>query len=178
MDLSITDLALCMLAKYFAQNGDNLSPLCGNCDNCLRVQAKPVSKVNLMSDVLKMVEVIEEMVSKLNENSKITSPKDIIQVYCQLKCDHEELTLSIYSDKTFKQERLIKAKAEALHLLDWLIICKMVKIMVNLYKPNSNGSTLQTNLYILGVIEGATARKLGNIILLTKIIFLLLLLLI
>ena len=113
------------------------------------------------------------MVSKLNENGKITSPKDIIQVYCQLKCDHEELTLlSTYNDKTFKQERLIKTKAEALHLLDWLIICKTVKIMVNLYRPNSNGSTLQTNLYILGVIEGATARKLGNIVLfLTKIIF-------
>ena len=45
-----------MLAKYFAWNGDNLSPLCGSCDNCLWVQAKPVSKVNLMSDVLKMVE--------------------------------------------------------------------------------------------------------------------------
>lgn len=95
----------------------------------------------------------------MNENGKITSPKDIIQVYCQFKCDHEELTsLSIYNDKTFKQERrLIKTKAEALHLFDLLIICKIVKVMINLYRPNSNGSTLQTNLHILGVIEGATA---------------------
>lgn len=147
-----------MLAEYFAWNGDTLNPPCGNCDNCLRVQAKPVSKVNLMSDVLKMVEVSEEVVSKLNENGKITSPKDIIQVYCQLKCDHEELTLlNTYKDKTFKQERLIKTKAEALHLLDLLIIRKIVKVMINLYRPNSNGSILQTNLHIFGVVEGATA---------------------
>ncbi|CAJ0762695.1 10462_t:CDS:2 [Entrophospora sp. SA101] len=92
------------------------------------VQAKPVSKVNLMSDVLKMVEVSEEVVNKLNENGKIATPKNIIQVYCQLKCDHEELTLlNTYKDKTFKQERLIKTKAEALHLLDLLIIRKIVK---------------------------------------------------
>ncbi|CAJ0746409.1 7566_t:CDS:2, partial [Entrophospora sp. SA101] len=92
------------------------------------VQAKPVSKVNLMSDVLKMVEVSEEVVNKLNKNGKIATPKDIIQVYCQLKCDHEELTLlNTYKDKTFKQERLIKTKAEALHLLDLLIIRKIVK---------------------------------------------------
>ncbi|CAJ0837776.1 13542_t:CDS:2, partial [Entrophospora sp. SA101] len=122
------------------------------------VQAKPVSKVNLMSDVLKMVEVSEEVVNKLNKNGKIATPKDIIQVYCQLKCDHEELTLlNTYKDKTFKQERLIKTKAEALHLLDLLIIRKIVKVMINLYRPNSNGSILQTNLHIFGVIEGATA---------------------
>ncbi|CAJ0759441.1 6998_t:CDS:2, partial [Entrophospora sp. SA101] len=130
-------------------------------------EAKPVSKVNLMSDVLKMVEVSEEVVNKLNENGKIATPKNIIQVYCQLKCDHEELTLlNTYKDKTFKQERLIKTKAEALHLLDLLIIRKIVKVMINLYRPNSNGSILQTNLHIFGVVE----EKLGyNTALLNKI---------
>ncbi|CAJ0636414.1 2898_t:CDS:10, partial [Entrophospora sp. SA101] len=108
-----------------------------------------VDEVNLMSDVLKMVEVSEEVVNKLNKNGKIATPKNIIQVYCQLKCDHEELTLlNTYKDKTFKQERLIKTKAEALHLLDLLIIRKIVKVMINLYRPNSNGSILQTNLHI------------------------------
>lgn len=32
---------------------DTLSPPCENCDNCLRVQTRSVSKVNLMSDVKK-----------------------------------------------------------------------------------------------------------------------------
>ncbi|CAI2185570.1 15082_t:CDS:2 [Funneliformis geosporum] len=67
-----------------------------------------------------MVEVVDEVMNKLNENGKTTSPKDIIQVYCQLKCDNEELTsLKIYQEK---RKKIIRIKANAQHLLDWLII--------------------------------------------------------
>ena len=144
-----------MLAKYFAWNDDILNPPCERCDNCLRVQAEPVHKINVRSDAIKMVEVVEEVINKLNEHGKITSPKDILQVYCQLKCDKEELTsLKIYQEK---REKLIRTKADAQHLLDWLIIHKMVKVMINLYRPNPNGNTLQMNIHIIGIVEGVTA---------------------
>ncbi|UZO26693.1 uncharacterized protein OCT59_018907 [Rhizophagus irregularis] len=88
-----------MLAEYFAWNGDNLSPPCAHCDNCLRVQAELVHEVDVKTDAIKMVEVVEEIINKLRESGKLISPKDIIQVYCQLKCDNEELTsLNIYRE--------------------------------------------------------------------------------
>ncbi|RGB37507.1 hypothetical protein C1646_756847 [Rhizophagus diaphanus] len=43
-----------MLAKYFAWNGDILSPLCTHCDNCLRVQAELAYKVDVKTDAIKM----------------------------------------------------------------------------------------------------------------------------
>jgi len=144
-----------MLAKYFAWNGDNLSPPCAHCDNCLRVQAELVHEVDVKTDAIKMVEVVEEIINKLRESGKLISPKDIIQVYCQLKCDNEELTsLNIYRET---RKKIVRTKADAQHLLDWLIIRGMVKIMINLYRPNPNGNTLQTNIHIVGVIEGVTA---------------------
>lgn len=144
-----------MLAEYFAWNGDNLSPPCAQCDNCLRVQAELVHKVDVKTDAVKMVEVVEEVINKLHESGKLTSPKDIIQVYCQLKCDNEELTsLKIYRET---RKKFVRTKADAQHLLDWLIIRGMVKIMINLYRPNPNGNTLQTNVHIVGVVEGVTA---------------------
>ncbi|CAB5190693.1 unnamed protein product [Rhizophagus irregularis] len=144
-----------MLAEYFAWNGDNLSPPCAHCDNCLRVQAELVHEVDVKTDAIKMVEVVEEIINKLRESGKLISPKDIIQVYCQLKCDNEELTsLNIYRKI---RKKIVRTKADAQHLLDWLIIRGMVKIMINLYRPNPNGNTLQTNIHIVGVIEGVTA---------------------
>ena len=136
-----------------------MNPPCGHCDNCLRLQAdRLVRKTNVKSDAIGMVEVVEIVVNKLHENGKITSPKDIIQVYCQLKCDNEELTsLTTYGEKTLKQGRSVRTKADAWHLLDWLIIRGIVKVMINLYRPNPNGNTLQTNIHIIGVIEGANA---------------------
>ena len=89
-----------MLAKYFAWNGDIINPPCGRCDNCTRVQAESVRKINVESDTIRMVEVVKEVMNKLHETGKIISPKDIIQVYYHLKCDNEELTsMKIYNEK-------------------------------------------------------------------------------
>ncbi|CAB4399592.1 unnamed protein product [Rhizophagus irregularis] len=113
-----------MLAEYFAWNGDNLSPPCAHCDNCLRVQAELVHEVDVKTDAIKM-------------------------------CDNEELTsLNIYRET---RKKIVRTKADAQHLLDWLIIRGMVKILINLYRPNPNGNMLQTNIHIVGVIEGVTA---------------------
>ena len=144
-----------MLAEYFVWNSDNLNPSYKHCDNCLRIQVELVHEVDLKTDAIKMVEVVEEIINKLRKSGKLTLPKDIIQVYCQLKCDNEELTsLNIYREI---RKKIVRTKADAQHLLDWLIIRGMVKIMINLYRPNPNGNTLQTNIHIVGVIEGVTA---------------------
>ncbi|CAG8604950.1 17435_t:CDS:2 [Rhizophagus irregularis] len=73
-----------MLAEYFAWNGDNLSPLYAHYDNCLYVQAELVHEIDVKTDAIKMVEVVEEIINKLHESEKLISPKDIIQIYCQL----------------------------------------------------------------------------------------------
>ena len=144
-----------MLAKYFSWNGDTLNPPCGHCNNCLRVQNESVHRVDVKSDAIRMIEVVEEVMNKLHESNKITTPKDVVQVYCNLKCDNEELTsLKIYGEK---QKKLVQTKADALHLLDLLIIREMVKVMINLYRPNPNGNVLQTNIHIVGIVEGGSA---------------------
>ncbi|CAB5185143.1 unnamed protein product [Rhizophagus irregularis] len=100
-----------MLAEYFAWNGDNLSPLYAHYDNCLYVQAELVHEIDVKTDAIKMVEVVEEIINKLHESEKLISPKDIIQIYCQLKCDNEELiSLNIYY-KT--QKKIVCTKADA-----------------------------------------------------------------
>ncbi|CAB5204057.1 hypothetical protein RhiirA5_418559 [Rhizophagus irregularis] len=144
-----------MLAKYFAWNGDILSPPYTHCDNCLRVQAELAHKVDVRTDTIKMVEVIKKVINKLNENGKLTTQKDIIQVYCQLKYDNEELTsLKIYYET---RKKFVQIKIYAQHLLDWLIVRGVVKVKINLYWPNPNGNTLQTNIHIFGVVEGVNA---------------------
>ncbi|CAG8623577.1 13787_t:CDS:2 [Funneliformis caledonium] len=66
------------------------------------IQAESVRKINVKSDTIRIVEV-----------------------YCHLKCDNEELiSIKIYNEK---QEKYIRIKADAQHLLDWLIIRGVVK---------------------------------------------------
>ncbi|CAG8643193.1 9168_t:CDS:10, partial [Ambispora gerdemannii] len=93
-----------------------------------------VQETDVESNALKMVETVEKVL------------------------DHEELaSLEIYSDENLKHGKLVRTKADALHLLDWLIVCGVIKVMIDLYRPNSNRNAVQTNIHILGAVEGATA---------------------
>ncbi|CAG8438175.1 13347_t:CDS:2, partial [Ambispora gerdemannii] len=42
--------------------------------------------------------------------------------------DHEELvSLQIYIDESLKHGKLMRIKADILNLLDWLIVCEVIK---------------------------------------------------
>ncbi|RGB39402.1 hypothetical protein C1646_754552 [Rhizophagus diaphanus] len=71
-----------MLAEYFAWNG--------------------ASTQN--TDAAKMVEVVEEVINNLHESGKLTSPKDIMQVYCQIT------SLKIYRET---RKKFVRTKADA-----------------------------------------------------------------
>ncbi|CAG8672689.1 3705_t:CDS:2, partial [Funneliformis caledonium] len=99
-------------------------------------QAELMRKINVESDTIRMVEVVKEVINKLHKTGKIISPKDIIQVYCHLKCDNEKLilmkiyneNLSVLNECTLQRQTTTKE----LYLLQMVNIAELA-ILMKLY---------------------------------------------
>nr|CAG8472815.1 410_t:CDS:10 [Entrophospora candida] len=112
---------------------------CWQCDNYIRFQNESTICLDVKTDILKMIEVINEII-EFNR----TTPLDKAELS----------TLISYNEKRTLQ---VKTKDEACHLLDYLVTCGVIKFDIFVSRPTGNSTYTSCQPIVLGIKEGATA---------------------